>query len=757
MPDLFDGLPFTVLAPRRPAPGRPWAWRPEFLGAFDAVDRLLVEAGWHLLFLDLPDHYGAPSARARFGAFIEAQIAARALAPSGVFIGLSRGGLSALHLACDRPELCAALYLDNPVCDFRSWPGGFDGGFGSAEDWAKLLRAHGFDERQAIACADQPLTRLAPALARRLPLALVGGDADEVVPWATNGARLAELYRTAVAPLLLRVKPGALHHPHGPDDPAEIADFLRRHPAAVTPASPARVASPADRHRWLEIAASLSPRLVSRESAAVGAARFIADASAFQGWRAEPAGDFRVRELAEGDTLDLDFGTHHVGRPVFEFSAAAGRLDAPLRLRILLGEMPLEIAAPREPFHSNMLCRSWLQEETLHLDELPARVASPRRYAFRYVRLEIAALSPGKRVRLDSARVVAEAATFTSAPPPATLDARSAAIDAIAVRTLQNCLHGVFEDGPKRDRRLWLGDLRLQALANSCTLRRFDLVKRCLLLFAGLARPDGLVEACIYHNPQPEASGNLMADYALFFVPTLLDYARHSGDLATTRDLWPLALHQVDTIAGALDAEGRLPEGDPFGWIFIDWQPPLNKAGPFLGLALYCVRQASCLAEVVADAPAAARLRARADTLAAIARRRWRDAGGRFADPRTGQRSLALTAWMILGGATEGDEARAELRAALADRAAIKPAGPYLWHHVIHACHLVGEPALGRELMERYWGTMLDLGADTFWEVFQPGDAFASPYENAQLNSYCHAWSCTPSWFLRAPHEAARA
>lgn len=29
-----------------------------------------------------------------------------------------------------------------------------------------------------------------------------------------------------------------------------------------------------------------------------------------------------------------------------------------------------------------------------------------------------------------------------------------------------DCMQSVFEDGPKRDRRLWLGDLRLQALAS---------------------------------------------------------------------------------------------------------------------------------------------------------------------------------------------------------------------------------------------------------------------------------------------------
>ena len=44
-----------------------------------------------------------------------------------------------------------------------------------------------------------------------------------------------------------------------------------------------------------------------------------------------------------------------------------------------------------------------------------------------------------------------------------------AALDRVSQRTLRDCMQTVFEDGPKRDRRLWLGDLRLQALANYAT------------------------------------------------------------------------------------------------------------------------------------------------------------------------------------------------------------------------------------------------------------------------------------------------
>ncbi|MCX6908148.1 MAG: hypothetical protein NTY01_08905, partial [Verrucomicrobia bacterium] len=51
--------------------------------------------------------------------------------------------------------------------------------------------------------------------------------------------------------------------------------------------------------------------------------------------------------------------------------------------------------------------------------------------------------------------------------------------------------------------------------------------------------------------------------------------------------------------------------------------------------------------------------------------------------------------------------------------------------------------------MQSYWGGMIKKGADTFWEVYIPEDDFASPYKSHLMNSYCHAWSCTPTYLLR--------
>ena len=43
---------------------------------------------------------------------------------------------------------------------------------------------------------------------------------------------------------------------------------------------------------------------------------------------------------------------------------------------------------------------------------------------------------------------------------------------------------------------------------------------------------------------------------------------------------------------------------------------------------------------------------------------------------------------------------------------------------------------------------MVKKGADTFWEVYDPNNDKLSPYGFYPMNSYCHAWSCTPVYFI---------
>ncbi|MBP5259758.1 MAG: glycoside hydrolase, partial [Paludibacteraceae bacterium] len=81
----------------------------------------------------------------------------------------------------------------------------------------------------------------------------------------------------------------------------------------------------------------------------------------------------------------------------------------------------------------------------------------------------------------------------------------------------------------------------------------------------------------------------------------------------------------------------------------------------------------------------------------------------------------------------------------------------YATHYLIEAMLQSGMQQQAYDYLLNYWSGMTRQGADTFWEVYDPADAFASPYRFHPLNSACHAWSCTPVYFIgRYPEVFAR-
>jgi hypothetical protein len=306
----------------------------------------------------------------------------------------------------------------------------------------------------------------------------------------------------------------------------------------------------------------------------------------------------------------------------------------------------------------------------------------------------------------------------------------------------------VFEDGPKRDRRLWMGDLRIEALCDAATFRNFDLVKRCLYLFAALPFEDGMVSACVYEHPAPICGRNLLLDYAALFAPTLLDYARHCDDWATAADLWPVVVRQAELLSAFVDAEG-LWDIDKGGRIFADWKEGLHKQATAQAIMIYSCRAALALAERLDRLSDIPQLPALVERMTLAARDRLFDAeSGLFVSGSDSQVSYSSNSWMVIAGVVRGAQA-GEVMTRLMQRAdAVKPATPYLYHHFVEALFEAGLKNQAVEQIRRYWGRMVELGADTYWEIFDPGNDRLSAYNDHHLNSYCHAWSCGPAYFL---------
>ncbi len=228
-----DGVKVLVVEPKQPLPGRPWAWRGEFFGSFPNADIELVKAGWHLAYVAVPDQFGSPAAMRQWEKVHAVLVKEHGLHPRPALIGLSRGALYCMAWAAAHPEKTLAVYLDNGVCDFKSWPGGKPKGLGrgqgSPAEWLKLLKAYGFkNDQEAIAAKVNPIDNLEPLAKAKLPLLLVYGDSDRAVPHGENSVIVYERYKKLGGPVERIVKPGEDHHPHGLKDPGPILEFFGR-------------------------------------------------------------------------------------------------------------------------------------------------------------------------------------------------------------------------------------------------------------------------------------------------------------------------------------------------------------------------------------------------------------------------------------------------------------------------------------------------------------------------------------------------
>lgn len=458
----------------------------------------------------------------------------------------------------------------------------------------------------------------------------------------------------------------------------------------------------------------------------------------------------KERRLKKDDTVILDFGTHHVGYVTLELASEGSHQDAPAYLYLKFAERLDELTVNTSEY-TGWISKGWIQEEYIHADVLPAKLELPRRYAFRY--LEIKVLDVSLKFSLVIKNVMGRAVSAVSDENVSLIETDDEIlrkIDQVSVRTLKNCMQLVFEDGPKRDRRMWLGDFRLQARANYKTFRNADLVKRCLYLFGGLTFNEGKIPACLFLEPEVEPDDTYLFDYALLYGSVLLDYYRVTGDKKALEDLYPIAIRQIEIGLTYLDEEGIIPDRSGEFWCFVDWGEGLNTQAASLAILIYSMRYGIRLAEYMNDEKTIRWLGEKMEELKrAAVEHFWDEKQQLFVSGEERQVSWATQVWMILARVFSKEKNRELILHTIEVNPRIRMVTPYMYHHYIDALIRSDEKERALDEMKRYWGEMIHDGADTFWEVYNPFNKYESPYGSVAVNSFCHAWSCTPTYFLR--------
>ena len=507
-----------------------------------------------------------------------------------------------------------------------------------------------------------------------------------------------------------------------------------------------------ERGRWLQVAEASKPELRYQSVRPVALVRAVSDAAAYQGWRYERVGEpaeLYAANFNELRTATVDFGRHLVGHFSFRVKELTRCQDAPIRLKFTFGEVPAELNVPLDPWKAG-LNRAWMQDEVVTVTSVGDEIRIPRRVAFRYVKIELMGSSSWDFALSEmSCRAQTSAGEVKTQLEAACPDMVSR-IRAVGVETLRECMQTVYEDGPKRDRRLWVGDMYLESLANRYSFQNNLITKRCLYLFAALSTPDGVVISNCFEEPKPHAQDiSICLTYSLLWNSSLLEYLIDTGDRTTALDLWPVALRQVEAALEYVGEDGIFDRQRCPLWLFFDWRDGLDVAAPMQGATLFALQQTCELASMLGREADVAAYPALIKKMKAAARKHLYNAKrGVVESGPDRQVSVLGQTWLIKSGVLTKKEGARALRTALQTDGCVMPGTPYGTHYLIDAMLLCDMKQEARDYLVDYWGGMVKKGADTYWEAYDPKDDFICPYGFHPVNSSCHAWGCTPVYFI---------
>ncbi|MBO5945129.1 MAG: alpha/beta fold hydrolase [Clostridia bacterium] len=223
---LFEGRECILVFPNEARDGREWLLKTEYFEAFPSLEIEMLGRGWHLAYiknvtrwcldedLDLKD---------RFAAFLHEEYK---LSEKCVPVGMSCGGLIACKFAAKYPHRVSALYLDAPVMNLLSCPAKVGRGHSNILD--EFIGATGITLSDLLSYREHPIDKMHVLFENNIPIALVYGDSDEIVPYHENGFLLEKYYKARGGSILAIGKAGCGHHPHCLEDNTPVIEFIEK-------------------------------------------------------------------------------------------------------------------------------------------------------------------------------------------------------------------------------------------------------------------------------------------------------------------------------------------------------------------------------------------------------------------------------------------------------------------------------------------------------------------------------------------------
>ncbi len=312
----------------------------------------------------------------------------------------------------------------------------------------------------------------------------------------------------------------------------------------------------------------------------------------------------------------------------------------------------------------------------------------------------------------------------------------------VAVHTFRLCCGVFFIDGIKRDRWIWSGDAYQSMFVNRYLLADPGIERRTLLALRG--------------SDPMETHINTIMDYSLFWVLAVQEHYYSAWDKDFLASVYPKVCSLLDFCAGRLDDKGFLTARDR-DWVYIDWAD-LDKEGPIAGeqfLYAAALKAAAEMAEILGETDRQATYARQAQALREQIRSYyWSEEKGAYIDSFVSGRKHVTRQTNILAlrtGMADEDQTDRILENVLLSDEAAPIRTPYFQFYALDALGQLEQYDEILAAIRGYWGGMLERGAVTFWEEFDPavtGTAQYDMYGDRFGKSLCHAWAASPVYLL---------
>ncbi|CAN5236374.1 alpha-L-rhamnosidase C-terminal domain-containing protein [soil metagenome] len=315
----------------------------------------------------------------------------------------------------------------------------------------------------------------------------------------------------------------------------------------------------------------------------------------------------------------------------------------------------------------------------------------------------------------------------------------------VAVYTLHLNTREFFIDGIKRDRWIWSGDAAQSYLMNYYLLFDSPSVTRTMLALRG---------------KEPVTSHiNTIMDYTLYWFISIYDYYQYTGDKAFIQQFYPRMQSLMDYCLARRNKNGFL-EGLAGDWVFIDWADGLSKKGEVSFEQLLFARSLETMAlcaNIVNDAPNAAKYNQLvSDVKGKLFSSYWNESKHALVHSRvdgvpTENVTRYANMFAIFFNYLDDGKKQAVKQHVLLNPDVPKITTPYMRFYELEALCALGEQSYVTKEIKDYWGGMLNLGATSFWEEYNPAKKGAEHYAMYGRDfgkSLCHAWGASPIYLL---------